>query len=697
MRRNRPHRREFLAGITALAASGWNVWPPRRADAGAIDATRRPRPDLGVTDTSQSPFAAVRSVGLREVAWTHGFWADRLAVCREAMVPTMWRIMSGTEPSQFLHNFKVAAGLVEGRHRGPRWNDGDFYKWIEAASALLPSQPDDALERRLDDVIRVVARAQREDGYLHTSVQIRARAGDQTAKPFQNSLEFETYNLGHLMSAACIHHRATGKTNLLDVATKAADFLVSVARTRPADLAKNAVCPTHYMGIVELYRTTRARRYLELARMLFDARDLVEGGTDDNQDRIPFRRQTQAAGHAARANYLYAGAADLYAETGDRTLLAPLQAIWSDVVTKKMAITGACGALFDGASPDGAKDQKSIERVHQSYGRDYQLPQSTAHNETCAAIGNALWNWRMLQITGEARFADVLETVLLNAAMAGVSLDGTRYFYTNTLRQLDLMPADLRWSRRREPFISCFCCPPNLARTIAEAGSYAYGRASDRLWIHLYGANTLDTTLVGGARVRLTQETDYPWNGQITVTVREAPAHDVSILLRIPSWARDASLSLNQTHQPQRPRAGTYAEIRRTWAAGDVVTLVLPMLARLMQAHPLVEEARNHVAVQRGPIVYCVESTDLPKDVRVQDILVPREIQLKPRFDRGWPGGLTVLEGRAEARRDADWSGQLYRELATAAPKPFDLRLIPYFAWGNRGASEMSVWLPLGP
>lgn len=694
MRQRHSNRRQFLARAAAIAAAA--AIPRLHPAALAGGLSGYPRPDLGLTDTSASPHVAVRSVGLGEVAWTRGFWAGRFAVCRDAMVPTMGRLMSGTEPSQFLHNFKVAAGLVAGRHRGPRWNDGDFYKWIEAASALMAVARDDALDRRLDEVIGVIAMAQRHDGYLHTPVQIRARNGDRDAEPFHNSLDFEAYNLGHLMTAACVHHRATGKTNLLKVATRAADYLAAVARTHAAELARNAVCPAHYMGIVELYRTTRDPRYLELARALVDARDLVADGTDDNQDRIPLRRQTKAAGHAARANDLYAGAADVCAETGDRTLLAPLLAVWDDIATRKMAITGGCGALFDGASPDGSQQQKSIGRVHQAYGRDYQLPQSMAHNETCAAIGHVQWDWRMLQITGEARFADAIETVLHNAAMAGVSLDGTRFFYTNTLRQLDEMPVEgLRWPRQREPYISCFCCPPNLVRTIAELGGYAYGRDGDRVWVHLYGGNTLRTTLDGG-RFGLSQETDYPWDGRVRITVTEAPPREVSLRLRVPGWARDAALSVNGAAHPARPEPGTYAEVRRAWSPGDVVELTLPMPVRLMQAHPLVEEARNQVAVRRGPLVYCVESTDLPAGVRVQDVVIPRGIDLKPRFDTGLLGGVAILEGRAEAWREPDWSGTLYRELEKTRPEPFALRLIPYFAWGNRGRSEMSVWMPLG-
>jgi DUF1680 family protein len=652
----------------------------------------------GLTDTSASPHVRIRSVGLDEVRWTRGFWADRFATCRETMVPNLWRVMEGKEPSQFLHNFRIAAGLADGKHEGPAWNDGDFYKWLEAAAAVYAVTRDKGLDRLMDEAIQVIAQAQRPDGYLHTPVLIRNRNGDREARPFQDRLNFEMYNLGHLMTAGCVHQRATGKSSLLAIAIKAADYLAEVFRSPTPELARNAVCPAHYMGTVELYRLTQNPRYLDLARKFLDLRDLVEEGTgtDDNQDRIPFRKQTEAVGHAVRANYLYTGAADLYAETGDRSLLEPLLMIWDDVARRKMSITGGCGALYDGASPDGSKDQKTISRTHQAYGRAYQLPSSTAHNETCAGLGHLFWDWRMLQITGEARYADLLELVLYNAALAGISLDGTRFFYVNTLRQLDEMPVPLRWSRTRQPFISCFCCPPNVVRTIAEASSYAYGRSDGKLWVHLYGGSILDTRLPGGARLRLTQETDYPWDGRVTIKVEEAPVDALSLMLRIPGWAKDAASSLNGRPLRATLKPGTYAEVNRAWSSGDTLTLDLPMPVRLMQAHPLVEETRNQVAVQRGPIVYCLESTDLAGDVRVADVQIPRGIELKPRYDAGLLGGLTVLEGRALARREGAWSGTLYRELSSGAPEPIDLRLIPYYAWGNRGRSEMSVWIPLG-
>ena len=650
----------------------------------------------GLADTSASPRVVMRSVGLADVSWQEGFWTDRFETCRKGMIPSLSRIMEGTERSQFLHNFRIAAGMAEGRHRGPAWNDGDCYKWLEAVAAVYAVRPDKELDRLMDESIRVLARAQRADGYLHTPVLIKNRNGDAGAKPFQDPLQFEMYNFGHLLTAACVHYRATGKRNFLSVAVKAADFLDAAFKEPTPQLARNAVCPSHYMGMVELYRATRQAKYLRLAEALVNSRDSAEGGSDDNQDRIPFRKQTQAVGHAVRANYLYAGIADLYAETGDETLLAPLQKIWDNVVSQKMYVTGGCGALYDGASPDGASDQKHISRTHQAYGRNYQLPNSTAHNETCAAVGNALWNWRMLQITGEARFADVLELVLYNAVLAGASLDGTRFFYTNTLRQQDRMPTELRWSRTRQPFIRCFCCPPNVARTLAEVSNYAYGQSKDAIWVNLYGSSTLDTTLTTGERVVLAQETDYPWGGRVRITIRAAPDRALTLRLRVPAWADGTSLSVNGTARRGSLEAGRYAAVKRTWAAGDVIDLDLPLRPRLIQAHPLVEEARNQVAIQRGPVVYCLESSDLEKGVAVLDVVIPRGIDLRPRHDRTLLEGVTVLEGRAEAVVEPAWSGRLYRELAPAVPRSIPLQLIPYYAWGNRGPSEMTVWMPLG-
>jgi len=291
----------------------------------------------------------------------------------------------------------------------------------------------------------------------------------------------------------------------------------------------------------------------------------------------------------------------------------------------------------------------------------------------------------------------VLELGLFNL-LSGIGLDGTSFFYTNTLRQVDL-PFALRWSRTRTPYISCFCCPPNIVRTIAESSGYAYSVSDDdAVWLHLYGGSTLETCLARGGRVRLRQQTDYPWHGRIVVTLDEAPAEPVALRLRIPQWADGASLRVNGGGEDRRaPQPGTYCEVRRTWQAGDTVELNLPLRPRLMQAHPLVEEARNQVAIMRGPLVYCLESPDVPDGVCVSDVSVPRDVVLTPfTAERGPLAGMTLLAGAAQARaEDRRFEAPLYRELTAQPPRQTDITLIPYFAWGNRGTSEMSVWLPL--
>ena len=655
----------------------------------------------GLVNTASSPYVRLRSVDMNDVQWTHGFWADKFDQCARVMVPNMWRLLSNTEISFAYHNFLVAAGRSEGCHRGPKWNDGDFYKWLEAAAYVYGMTKDETLDHLMDEIIEVIGEAQREDGYLHTPVIIELRQGIEKAREFTERVDFETYNLGHLMTAACVHFRATGKTNLLDIARKATDYLYGYYKTATAELARNAICPSHYMGVVEMYRTTGDERYLELAKNLIEIRDLFKEGGDDNQDRLPLREQTEAVGHAVRANYLYAGVADVVAETGDESLLKTLLALWDSVTSQKMYITGACGALFDGASPYGSEDQGAITRTHQAYGRQYELPNVTSHNETCANIGNALWNWRMLQLTGEGRFADILELVLYNSLLSGISLDGKKFFYTNPMRVLKDQP-DLRWSRTREPYIECFCCPPNAVRMIAEVNSYAYSvsngeRASDgAVWVNLYGASVLDTKLPNGAKIVLEQETDYPWEGHVKITIRSTEAPKFALMLRIPGWADGAAVMVNGETAVVEAIPGEYCEISRAWSAGDTVEIEIPMAPRLLEANPFVEETLNQVAIQRGPVVYCLESADLPEGVRVLDIHIPADIELRPRIDSQLLGErVAVLEGQAERIPQGEWSRQLYRDLQDPEPEKIDIRLVPYYAWGNRAEGEMTIWIPL--
>jgi len=649
----------------------------------------------GLTATSSSPHVVLRSVDIGAVRWTQGFWARRFESCRDAAIPNMWRLLADPNTSHAYENFLVAAGVKEGRHRGPKWHDGDFFKWLEAVAFVYGMTHDEELDRQMDRIIETIAKVQREDGYLHTPVIIAQRQGPSASSEFQNRLDFETYNLGHLMTCACVHHRATGKTSLLDVAKRAADFLCARYKTAPRDLANNAICPSHYMGVVEMYRETRDPRYLELAQGLIDIRGLVEGGTDDNQDRIPFRQQTRAVGHAVRANYLCAGVADVYAETGDPSLLEALEKIWCDVAYRKMYVTGATGALYDGVSPDGARNQSSIQRVHQAYGRPYQLPNVTAYNESCATIGWVLWNWRMLALTGQARYADMLELALYNGVLASISLDGREFFYTNPLARVDKLPFELRWSRKREPYISCFCCPPNIVRTIAEVAAYAYCVSDQGVWFNLYGGSVLDTRLADGGAIRLRQETEYPWEGTIRIIVENAPQKEFSLFLRVPAWAEGAGISVNGARLHENPKAGTYFEIRRAWSAGDRIKLLLPMPTQLLEAHPLVEESRNQAAVRRGPMVYCLESVDLPDATPIATVAIASDTQFRSRFQERLLGAVTVLEGKARVFAGGSWDNTLYRPLSAQESKTIDIRLIPYYAWSNRGPSEMQVWLPL--
>lgn len=656
----------------------------------------------GITNSSTSPHGKLASVDINDVRWTKGFWAERFDLCHKVMIPNMWQLLEDPNTSGAYDNFLIAAGLKEGRHRGPKWHDGDFYKWLEAAAFVYGVTKDRKFDRLMDQIIDVIGKAQREDGYIHTPVIILQRSQAPGAAEFKDRLDFETYNMGHLMTCACIHYRATGKTTLLNIAKKAADFLYTLYKKSPQDLANNAICPSHYMGVIDMYRTTGDPKYLELAKALIDIRDLVKDGTDNNQDRIPFRSQTKAVGHAVRANYLYAGAADVYSETGDSSLLTALEAIWRDVVYRKMYVTGATGALYDGASPDGSRDHESIQLVHQAYGRAYQLPNITAYNESCATVGFVLWNWRMLQVTAQARFADVLELALYNGVLSAISLDGKKFFYTNPLRVVDDLPFELRWSRNREPYISCFCCPPNVVRTIAEVSRFAYSISEEGVWVNLYGSNVLDTELYDGSRVKLTEQTDYPWDGIIKILLKDVPTKEFSVFLRIPGWANGSIVKVNDKLAGDNLKTEQYFEVKRMWSTGDIIELVLPMPVQLIEANPLAEEIRSQVAIKRGPIVYCLESVDLPDDVKITDVAIPPAIKLTRHFDTDLLGGVIVLQGKAHILAGDEWGESLYRQVTKNKPKSINIRLIPYYTWGNRGKSDatlrstrMTVWLPL--
>ena len=639
---------------------------------------------------ANSPHAALRDVDHDAVRWTQGFWAERSELCSTVMLSSMEQALRQTNNAACLDNFLIAAGEKTGQQCGANWGDGDCYKWLEAVAHVYGVTRDPALDRKMDEWIAVIAKSQAPDGYISTNIQLNPKK-----ERLKVRAEHEDYNMGHLMTAACVHHRVTGKDSFLRVARRAADYLYGVFHGKPRDLVHFGWNPSHLMGLVDLYRATGDRRYLELSDIFLTFRGSApqdfrkipgyfpDSGGDQNQDRVPLRRETQAVGHSVTATYLYCGAADLYAETGEKALFAALERIWNDMTGRKIYITGGIAPLHHGSSVRS-------DPVHEAFGRAYELPNATAYNETCASVGNAMWNWRMLRLTGDAKYAELMENVLYNSLLSAMSLDGKRFFYTNPLRwhghEHPLLSNDAaeRWSTWK-----CYCCPPQVARTLAMLHQWTYSTSDDAVWVHLYSGSRLDTKLL-----KLTQETDYPWDGRVTLTIEAAPSKPVALMLRIPSWAGGATVCINGKRADAEPKPGAYLALKREWRAGDKVELTLPMKPRLIEANPRVEEVRNHLAVMRGPVVYCMESVDLPAGVKLSEVRLPRRIQLTTAREKGRLGDVVVVKGIAARIRQPDWDQQLYRDFAPSKPEKLPITFIPYYAWANRGVAEMSVWLP---
>ena len=649
----------------------------------------------GLVANSESPYSKLQSVNLQDVKWTNGFWKEQFDVETKNTLPYMWDLYHNDEVSHAYKNFEIAAGESKGTFKGPSFHDGDFYKIFEGMAATYAITKDKKLDAQMDKAIALFAKAQRKDGYLHTPVLIDERWGTLGPEEVKKQLGFEKYNMGHLMTAACIHYRATGKTNFLDIAKGVSDFLYDFYKKASPELARNAICPSHYMGIVEMYRTTKNPKYLELANNLIDIRGTTDDGTDDNQDRIPFRQQTTAMGHAVRANYLYAGVADLYAETGEKKLLDNLESIWDDVTYRKMYITGACGSLYDGVSPDGTSyNPTDVQKIHQAYGRPFQLPNATAHTETCANIGNVLWNWRMLQITGDAKYADIVELALYNSVLSGINLEGDKFCYNNPLNVSNDLPFHQRWGNEREGYIALSnCCAPNVTRTIAEVSNYAYNFSKEGLYVNLYGSNNLNSTTLSGEKIEIEQQTNYPWDGKVTLKIVKAPKDIYAFLLRIPGWSQGATIAVHGKNSTAAIGSGSYHKIAQKWKKGDVIELNIPMPVELMQANPLVEEVKNQVAVKRGPIVYCLESDQLPSNVKVNDVVLDLNSKFTTDFIKISNRQLLSITASTSINPDNSWDKKLYKPISTKDSKEYSVKLIPYFAWGNKGKGEMSVWL----
>jgi DUF1680 family protein len=650
--------------------------------------------DRAINANSSSPYVKLKSVNIGDCRWTEGFWHDKFKLCKDVMVPNMGDILKG-DIGHAYNNYKIAAGLIDGDAKGTLWHDGDFYKWMEAAVYVYATNKDAHVVDDLDEIIAVIGQAQEDDGYLHTHIQING------TERWRVVADHELYNSGHLIQGACIHHRVSGKTNWLEIAIKHADYLYTVFAPREERLARFGFNPSQIIALVELYRTTGKRKYLELADIFVTMRGSVPMDLhpsvpywftgDQCQMKTPLRQEMEAVGHAVTGMYLYSGAADVYAETGDRELIDALDRIWSSAIERKMYLTGALGQVHH-----GAYDKQNM--IHEGFVDDLLMPNSTAYNETCANIANAMFNWRMLGLKGESRYADIVELVLYNSALVGISTDGKKYFYANPLRfnhgQREYSNhVDCTESADREPYIECFCCPPNLVRTIAKMSGWAYSLTDNGVTVNLYGGNVLDTRMLDGSTLRITQETEYPWHGTIKLTIDECKSEPFEILLRIPGWATSATLMLNGEDVGTAPVPGRFSRIEREWRSGDVVTLDLPLTVDLVEGHPRIEEVRNQVAIKRGPLVYCIESPDLPKGSNTLDVHLPAPTGFEVEHRKDFLGGVSVIRGEVLLREDQGVG--MYRRVSRPRWTRHKATFVPYFSWSNRGTAEMTVFMPV--
>jgi DUF1680 family protein len=538
--------------------------------------------------------------------------------------------------------------------------DSDVYKVLEGIGYALADRRDPELEKRADAIIDKIAAAQEPDGYLNTYYT--------SVKPHERwkglAHSHELYCAGHLFEAAVAYHQATGKRKLLDVAIKFADHIGSVFG--PDKRHETSGHEEVELGLVKLYRATGEKRYLDLAKFFLDVRGRADKRKlfgEYAQDHKPIREQVEVTGHAVRAMYLYCGMADVAALTGDTSLVTPLERIWQDVVERRMYLTGGIGSSAH----------------NEGFTVPYDLPNDSAYGETCAAIGMALWNHRMFLLTGDGKYADVLEREVYNGLLSGVSLSGDRFFYVN--------PLGSKGRHHREPFFGVPCCPTNVVRYIPAMGERVYAHRDNGIWTVLYAGSTSTVPLADG-KVKLTQETRYPWDGDVLITVEPEKSFAFALHLRVPGWCREGpAVAVNGQALTDLKVDRGYVTVRRTWKAGDVVRLSLPMPVERVHADPRVKADVGRVALQRGPVVYCLEGVD--NDGQVRNLCLPKDAHLKAAFVKDLLGGVVVVSGEALAV-----SANEEDSLVTRAV-PF--RAVPYCTWDNRKPGPMVVWLAESP
>lgn len=642
--------------------------------------------DVRAQKTSDYP---ITPITLQYVKIVDDFWLPRLEINRKVTIPYDFQ---KCEETGRIENFEIAAGLKGGSFRGRRYNDSDVFKIMEGAAYSLSSQPDPQLEQYLDDLISKVAGAQEDDGYLYTARTINSNnlppnSGEQRWSYLDQS--HELYNVGHMYEAAVAHYLATGKSTFLNVAIKNADLIESIFGEE-----KQYGVPGHQeieIGLVKLFRVTGDEKYLKLAKYFLDIRGREVENVKYSQKKdayfqshIPVVDQDEAVGHAVRAIYMYCAMADVAAMTGDKAYMEAIDRIWENVVDKKLYITGGVGARHNG----------------ESFGEDYELPNKTAYNETCAAIANCMWNYRMFLLKGDGKYFDVLERTLYNGLLSGISLDGNEFFYPNPLA-CDAQYAFNQGALTRKPWFDCSCCPANIVRFLPSLPGYIYAVQEQNLYLNLYLSNHANIQ-IEDQQIELIQETDYPWKGQVRVVVKTDKKVDFNLKLRIPGWAMNQPVPgdlykyFDKSKKPflltingektERSIENGYVTINRIWEGEDEVVLNLPMENRLVQCHGKVKDNFNRVALERGPIVYCIEGID--NKGMVTNILLPEYAPTSVQWRSDLLGGINVIK--------ADVPSFIVRESGEEVKtKSHNLIAVPYYSWSHRGIGEMAVWLPL--
>jgi uncharacterized protein len=651
---------------------------------GAPESTGNPAwKEAGVVDVSRSPFAKLKPVPVHAVEIQEGFWSKRRVTNVEASIPSMHDELINHGR---MDNYLRLEGKSEAPQKGPVYSDSDIYKWVEAVGFVLQSGDRPDLRATTESMIHNVIAAQEPSGYLNTYYQ-----GDHKPMRMQYDVQttgHELYNLGHMLQGAIALYRANGDRTLLDACIRFVDRFL-LPNFGPGANQKGIVSghPEIEMALIELYRTTGERKYVDLAGYILQGDPRIPLRPQQivyMYCGIPFTSRTRLEGHAVRAMYACCGATDYYLETGDQAYWKTLNTLWNDLKQHQLYVTGGVGARETG----------------EAFGDPYELPNARAYGESCAAIGMMMWNWRMLAASGDAKYTDVIERALYNGINSGMSLDGRTYCYRNPLAfdpQGDSSDRHAPDGKIRNPWYDTTCCPPNLERTFASLPGYFYSTSDDGLYVHLYDNSTMSWRLKDGSGLKIQQQTKFPWEGTIKITVSPMEAREFALYVRIPGWSAKNTVKVNGTNVSD-VRPGSYLQIKRRWTAGDTVELSFDMTTRLLKANPAVNEDRGRVAFQRGPVVFCMEGLDQAS--RENGDLVGYTAKLEgesaARYEPDLLGGVVVLEHPGAVARRAEDAGLYYA--ADGGEKvnesPTKLRLIPYYAWSNRAPSSMQVWVP---